>query len=166
MPPAPQAAKLLVNEVAWPGPEKVDRAAARLLTLRAAESVRASRVPVLLPASVDLLAAANVIAKEHWTTASVRAPGATITVTATRAAHVVPGVGPVKGSRAIRAAQGMVTQNEGIWSAAWTENGVAYSVEVECDSPGAARCADEAFVMELASGLAFVGGMGAGEVAR
>lgn len=164
--PAPQAAKMLVHDVVWPAPAALDRAALGALSAAARERVSSSRVPVLLPAKEEMLAVANVIAKETWTASSVRTGGVTVTVTASRAAHVVPGVGPAKGNRAIRGTHGFVSQNEGIWSAAWTENGVAYSVEVECDSPAAARCADDAYVMELANGLAYVGGAGAGEVAR
>jgi hypothetical protein len=161
---SPQAGGLRTREVAWPARGTLDRGALGALGARAAEAVRGSRVPVLLPARRELLAAAQVIAKERWTVASVRAEGATITVTASRAARVVPGVGAAQGNRDIRATRGFVSQNEGIWSAAWIENGVAYSVEVECASPDAAMCADEAFVMELANGLAYVGG--AEEVAR
>lgn len=165
-PPAPQAAKLVVVDVAWPDPARLDRAAAGALDARAAEGVRRSRVPVLLPARRDMLAVTKVIAKEHWTVASARVPGATVTVTASRAARAVPGIERAEGRRAIRGTRGNVTQNEGIWSAAWTENGAAYSVEVECDSPGAGPCADDAFVMRLADGLVYVGGAGAEEVAR
>jgi hypothetical protein len=165
-PPSPEEAKLVVNEVVWPDAAAIDRAALGALPERAASHVRSSRVPVLLPAREALLAVASVVAKELWTSASMRAEGVTLTVTASRASHRVPGVGPTKGNRALRGTHGFVSQNEGIWSASWIENGVAYSVEVECASPEAPRCADEVFVTEVANDLAYVGGAGVEEVAR
>lgn len=164
IPPAP--AQIQIKEVTWPAEATIDRASLAALSPEARERVNASRVPVLVPPRASLLAGAKVISKETWTVASMRAEDATITITASRAARVVPGVGPAEGNRPIRGTRGFVTQNEGIWGAAWRENGVSYSVEVECASPEAARCADGAFVTELAGELTFVGGAGAGEVAR
>lgn len=50
--------------------------------------------------------------------------------------------------------------NEGIRSASFVENGAAYTVDVECASVADARCQSDAFVVELASRLVYVGGSG------
>ncbi|MEZ4311552.1 MAG: hypothetical protein R3F14_26255 [Polyangiaceae bacterium] len=163
---APHASELAVSEVRWPGADTVDARVVGALPEEAAARVRGSRVPVLLPPRAGWLSTVTVVTKPLWTTASMKAEGATIVVTASRAARRVEGVGPAEGNRAMRGARGFVTQNEGIWSASWSENGVAYSVEVECDAPSAEACASDALVMAVTEELAFAGGEGAKEGAR
>lgn len=158
-PPAPEAAPLVVTEVAWPALTEEGQAAFEALPEIAKERVAASQVPVLLPPRKEWLAAAGIATKPTWTTASMRADGLTIVVTASRAARVVPGVKPHEGNVKVRGdSSGFVTQNEGIWAASWVESHIAYSVEVECDQGGDPRCADGSFALGVAKELVFVGG--------
>lgn len=157
--PAPTA-QVIEREVTWPRASEIDAKALAALTPASGEQVRASRVPVLLPGRAEWLAGAALLTKPTWTTASLAIDGATVVVTASRASRKVPGVGRAEGNRAVRSGKGFVTQNEGIWAASWIENGVAYSVEVECAQAGDARCADEAFTVKVANELVYVGGAG------
>lgn len=156
--PAPQAAKIVVANVVWPELMDEGRAVIAALPKEAAARVAASKLPVFLPPTEAWLAGATVVTKATWTTASMRADGLTIVVTGSRAARVVPGVSPVKGNVPVRGALGFVTRNEGVWAVSWIENEVAYSVEIECDVGGDARCADEALAMGVARDLVFAGG--------
>jgi len=146
------------SDVVWPDPSTLDRAARATLAEKAAASVRASRVPVLLPAGKEWLAAAVVLSKPQWTSASMRQGDASVATTARRAAHVVPGIEPTRGNRPIRGTMGFVTQNERVWVVSWIENNVAYTTEVECAHESDVRCADDSFVIGLANGLVYVGG--------
>ena len=158
-PHAPEAAPLVVTDVAWPALTEEGKAAFEALPPLARERVAASQVPVLLPPRKEWLAAAGVATKPTWTTASMRADSLTIVVTASRAARVVPGVKPHEGNVKVRGENhGFVTQNEGIWAVSWMENHIAYSVEVECDQAGDARCADGSFALGVAGDLVFAGG--------
>ncbi len=76
----------------------------------------------------------------------------------TRLAHEYRDIPPAKGPARVRAQSAFVTQNEGIWSVSWPENGVAYDLDVECESRSDERCKGERFVMGLAEDLHFVGG--------
>ncbi len=145
-------------KVTWPEAESLDREAQETLPSVAAKRVQEAPFPVLLPKRKNLLSVAGVSVKPTWLTASMRADGVTVVVTASTAARVVPGVPETKGNTALRQTLGFVTQNEGIWGASWIENGVAYSLEVECDAADNPRCKDDLFVKDLANELVFVGG--------
>jgi hypothetical protein len=100
------------------------------------------------------------VTDEHWASAWAQADGVTVTVSGTRVAFHSPTISPIEGTDAIRGARGFVSQNEGIWSATWPEHGVTYTLDVECADPAEPRCADRAWLTEVASGLAYVGGRG------
>lgn len=146
--------------VTWPAAAEIDRAALAALPAPARAQVASASMPVLVPRRAELLSSATLMAKPSWYAVSARGDGYVVSLHATRAAHRYASIGPAKGDRAIRGAAGFVTRNEGIWSASWIENGVAYVLDVECADPAAARCADDAFLGELAADLAFVGGAG------
>jgi hypothetical protein len=164
-PPDPAAAQPLsatvtpvIAAVIWPPSASVDRTALAALPETAAHAARASRVPVLVPSRRELLAAPVLVAREHWTSFWAKTDAITVSLTMTRLSHKYPSIPPFRGARAVRGAPAFVTMNEGIWSASWTENGVSYALDVECASPEAPACASDALVLELASGLVYVGG--------
>lgn len=161
-----EAAPVEIGRVVWPPDEQIDRAALAALPPPAAAAVRISEVPVLVPPRPALLAAATIIAKPNWTTFSAGAEGITVSVMATRLAHRYDHIPPARGTSTVRGQPAFVTQNEGIWSVTWMENGVSYTVDLECASHEDAACASEAAVLELAGALAYVGGAGAGGGAR
>jgi hypothetical protein len=155
--------KRSIMAVTWPA-ETVDEEARAGLSKVSVEAARRSPVPVLVPRAKELLATATVMAEANWYASSSRTGGITVNVSATRIAHQMPGVGPVEGRDSLRGKRGFVTQNEGIWSATWKENGASYVLDVECESAADERCASDAFVRSLVERLAYVGG--AGEVSR
>jgi hypothetical protein len=165
--PAPGAAPVQVapaeiSEIIWPPVERVDRKALEALPDEAQAAVRASHVPVLVPPRPALLAAPTIVAREHWTSFSARTPEITVFVMATRIARRYAHIPPTRGPRSVRGLPAFVTQNEGIWSATWMENGVSYTLDLECASPEDAACATDALLLEIAGELAYVGGAGAG----
>ncbi|WP_437793364.1 hypothetical protein [Sorangium sp. So ce693] len=164
-PPDPAAAQPLVaavteviTTVTWPPAASVDRTALAALPKPAAHAARTSRVPVLVPSRRELLAAPVLVVREHWTSFWAKTDAITVSLTMTRLARKYPSIPPFRGARAVRGAPAFVTANEGIWSAAWIENGVSYALDVECASPEAPACASDALVLELAAELVYVGG--------
>lgn len=119
-----------------------------------------SSVPVLAPASIVAPASLQVIAGETWTAVSAEGDGFSVSLQANKQARLYPHVRAAAPTATIRDHDGFVSRNEGIWVASWIENGVAYSLELECDRPFEAECADDAFLYELAEDLVFIGGSG------
>jgi anti-sigma factor RsiW len=118
--------------------------------------IASSTVPVLLPRGVALTGG-RLIVERTYTALHLPLPGATVSLHATRIAHRHPGVRPDPGPRRLRGGTGHVTMNEGIWTASWVEDGVAYALDLECATAADPRCADERAVLELAQELAEVG---------
>ncbi|MCA9620815.1 MAG: hypothetical protein KC731_17450 [Myxococcales bacterium] len=156
---APQA-RLVDHEVTWPS-ETVAQKALEALPAAAREAVPRSRVPVLVIARPELLAATALIVKPRWTALHSRADGVTVNLQALRTARRYDHIPPARGTARVRGKDAWITQNEGIWSAAWEEGGVGYSLEVACDAAGDARCESSHYTETLAAELAYVGGEGA-----
>jgi hypothetical protein len=112
-----------------------------------------SSVPVLLPRTLDL-SRASLIVESTYTALSVPAPGITVSLHTVRIAHEHPGVTAAGAPRPIRGGNGYVTVNEGIRVATWTEDGVAYSLDLECAQAGDPRCADDTYLLSLVEELA------------
>jgi hypothetical protein len=144
-------------DVVWPA-ESIDTVALAALSEQARGVIATSPVPAFVVAEGALLASAVVMAKSRWYAVSARADGVVVSLHASRAAHRYPHLPRAEGKQSVRGLPAFVTQNEQIWSAAWIEGGVAYSLELECVSLPDARCADDAHLMSLAARLAYVGG--------
>lgn len=153
------APNVVTSNVIWPASTQIDRALLGALGAEARAKVSRAPVPVLVPRGDDLVAASLVVEPEFYAF-SHRRDGLTVAVQATRREHRHEGVGPIRGDRPLRGTMGFVTENEGIRSASWRENGVAYSVDLECETPTDARCADDTLVTSIVEGLSFVGGGG------
>jgi hypothetical protein len=159
----PSAGTTVRPKVSWP--DRADRAA--LSSLGAdASNVPRSPVPVLAPspARVRLDGPRVMVDAEYYAIHATLAgaPEITIAIQGTRLAHRYEAIAPIEGKQTVRGLHGFVTVNEGIRSASWTENGVSYTLDVECHDPfGDARCTGDAFVLELADSLVYVGGAGA-----
>ena len=159
--PVPSEGATAQAEIAWPEAAAVDRGVRDALPVAARRAVDRSPVPALVPRRAELLASATVLAREQWYAVSARGEGFTVSIHATRMGHRYPSIQPATGDRSLRGTKAFVTRNEAIWSASWRERGASYTMDVECADPGAARCADEAFLLELVEDLAYVGGAGA-----
>lgn len=129
------------------------------------QAIQRSPTPVLIPSGQTSVGPVTVMAEEHWFAASSRGDGLTVSISATDVVHHQRGVEPATGKDTLRQSLGFVTQNEGIWSATWRENGASYAATVECESKDDGRCASSAFIQALVSDLVYVGGKGA-EVLR
>jgi hypothetical protein len=155
--------------VAWPAASTVDEQTVFELSRDGSKKDREIRaliarspVPVLAPKGLRLTTPTLVVEGEYFALTS-RADGATISLQGTRAAHRYEGVDPTPGNRGLRASgslRGFVSVNEGIRTASWIENGVAYSLDVECNDSRDARCQSDAFLLEVVAQLAYVGGSG------
>jgi hypothetical protein len=119
-----------------------------------------SPLPALVVGETKLLAATVVTTGPHWYSATARNGGLTMTLHGTRLAHRYAHIPPASGRWSVRGRPAFVTENEGIMSAAWVEDGVAYALDVECHDRDDARCQGEGFVLGLAAKVVFVGGLG------
>ena len=115
-------------------------------------------VPTLAPREGALLQTAIATTDEHFVALSSSVGGVTVSVHSTRLSYHYPDIAPAEGTRALRAGRGFVTREEEIWTASFVEDGVAYSVDLECASATDARCADDRYLLRLVDGLAYVGG--------
>lgn len=149
-----------VAAVSWPQ-TKPNQEAFAALNNASKTATRRSPIPVLVPSGQTIASALTVMAEAHWYAASSRADGLTLNVSATEIVFHVPGVEPAVGPEDLRGTRGFVTQNEGIWSATWIENGASYVATVECENHDDARCASASFVRSLVADLVYVGGKGA-----
>jgi hypothetical protein len=147
-------------EIAWPDPTRHDPGALAALPEASQNAVARSPIPVLVPGRTDLLAVGTVIAREHFYAFSARTGDVSVAIQATRITHRYPSIPAAEGPATIRGSRAFVTQNEGVHHATWRENGVSYALDVECSRPFEGACADDAFLLDLAEHLAYVGGAG------
>jgi hypothetical protein len=145
--------------IRWPPASAVDHTVLDGLPPAVKEKVAAAPLPVLLPPRIDYGRAALIVEAEYY---ALSAPdgGVTIALQGSKLAYRWDAIPAQPGRRALRGGTGLVTVNEGIRTASFTENGVAYALDVECAAHDDPRCADDAFLTALVEGLAFVGGKG------
>jgi hypothetical protein len=151
--------------VEWPAAERIDTTARASLPEKSAEALRRAPVPVLVPGDATLLKGGILLASDEWyswTATRHFDDGAALTlvVSGTRMVHVHAHIPPARGTTQVRGRDAFLTRNEAVPSATWQENGISYTVDIECSSPVDARCADEALLRELTEGLVYVGGAG------
>lgn len=155
--PPPASTGAVKSAITWPSAASIDAHALEALG-EGREKLARSPVPVLAPAAGLGLERPTVVVEGEYYAITARIAGATVNVQGTRSVHRHEGVSPHPGNRSLRNGSGFVTVNEGIRSASFVENGAAYTVDVECASNTDARCASDAFVVELVEQLAYVGG--------
>lgn len=141
--------------VTWP--DAADPALVAALPEELRTAVAAAPLPVLLPTSIPLLRA-KLMHGEHWWALWAEHDGITVTLNASGIAKVYPHLRGAALPHTVRGVQGLVTQNEAVWSASWVEHGVAYQLGIECADPRMPACADEAHVRDVVERLAFAGG--------
>jgi hypothetical protein len=151
--------------VEWPAADRIDASARAALPEKSAEALRRAPVPVLVPGDAALLKGGILLASDEWyswTATRHFDDGAALTlvVSGTRMVHVHAHIPPARGTSQVRGRDAFLTRNEAVPSATWQENGISYTVDIECSSPVDARCADEALLRELTEGLVYVGGAG------
>lgn len=151
--------------VRWPQPATRDSVAYEKLDDSSRAAVDQAPVPVLVPGVDQPLHERKVMQGPHWAAFWGAGEGFTVSVHASGMARVLPGVVPERGPDTLRHTDGLITRNEGIWSASWIEHGVAYALELECAPVDAPPCDSPAGVEAWTESLVYVGGRGA-EVTR
>lgn len=140
------------------GDPRIDPATRAALSPEALAIVDRAPVPVLAPRAIA--SHAIVTSDGPWAAWSATHDGLTVSLHATNEAAPADDLAPANPDRVVRGAPAWITQNEAIWSAAWHEHGVAYSLELECAEPSEPRCQDERVLLAIADDLVVVGGRG------
>ena len=111
-------------------------------------AVDATRVPILLPTDTDLTAGARIYSFGDYYTITADAPGVGVSLSGTTSVVPLPASTPLKitatGPESLtvqRTVDGQLVS--------FVRYGVLYTVEVRCDAPTDARCADDNYVMGL-----------------
>lgn len=133
-------------------------AVAKRLPEAAREELGRSPVPALVVDEPKLLASAVITTGPHWYALSARDGGLTVSLHGTRLAHQHREIPAAKGRDAVRGRPAFFTENEGVVSASWVEDGVAYALDLECHERDDARCRGTAHLAKIAEQLVFVGG--------
>lgn len=153
------------SEVIFPAASSLDETALAALPEGERTHLGESKVPVLVPKR-PLLETKVMVEPGFYAFHAVderalsdgRISRATIAIQGTRYSHVHEDFPTDVTTHRMRKGRGTYTVNEGVVTTTFFENGATYSVDVECSVAADARCADEAYVMALTDGLAFVGG--------
>lgn len=152
------------SNVTWPKVDGIDKYTLRSYPETFAAIVSDTPMPVLLPKGITF-SDPMLIAQGEYYSFSGRAlvngqPDANYTVHATKLAHEYPGTKLAEATVPMRGTKGYITINEGIRVASWSENGVAYSVDIECTREDDVQCSHEAHIIGVVNNLAYVGGRG------
>jgi hypothetical protein len=147
----------IARVVSWPARDELDAELVAALDGELRAAIDVAPLPVLLPSEVPL-AGARLMHGEHWWALWVQHDGITLTLQASGVAKVHADLRGAKNPHTVRGVEGLVTQNESLWSAAWVEHGVAYALGLECADPQMEACRDDGRVREIAEGLVFAGG--------
>lgn len=145
----------------WPDDAAIDASVVAMMPSASRLAIDEVTLPVLVSSRPALAGTTKVMSpppsRGGWYATWAQHEGLTVTLNASGEARVHPHVKPFSGNARVRDAEAFVTQNETIWSVTWVENGIAYDLGLECESPTMPECQDGAYAMELAEDLAYVG---------
>ena len=158
-PPDVTGGEIIRPQVTFPPSSKVARDVRAALPSEARQALKRATMPVIVPSAAKKLRAITLVVEPEFYALSAKTEdNVSISVQGTRARVRYDEIPAMPGKTPLHdGILGHVTQNEGIWTAAWLENEVAYSVDFECASPDDAACADATRVIALAKELAYVG---------
>jgi len=130
------------------------------LPAEARRAVEASRLPILLPEDPSLLASAIVTSGAHFIAWSAEGDDVHVSLQGTDFRwRVGTEPAPLPGTDQVRGRIAVVSENEGIQTATWDEDGVAWALDVECaEVYDDARCTEQSYVRALAETLQGFGG--------
>jgi len=138
---------------------QIDVTTFRVLSEEAQRTVAAAPVPVLAPAEPALLRSTKAVTGPGYYALSAREQGVTVSIQGSPVGgeqHLtveVQAAGTIVGDRRV-----FTTVNEGIRTATWVENGVAYSVDVECEKRADSRCESDKYLTDIVGKMKWVGG--------
>lgn len=124
--------------------------------LAPASRAELTQTPVrwLLPPSPAMLAHTTLIAGPVYAAASITLDGHTIAIHATNAHMDPPGNTAFAHDDRVRGVGASFTENEAIRVVTWFEQGVSYSVDIECDAPLTdVRCTGTDYARAVAESL-------------
>lgn len=150
----------IARTVQWPRVENVDLPVRDALGSDNLAAVDVAPVPALAPANSEWLDGATVTTGEHFYALSAQLRGQTLYIQGSDQARVYPSIRGATPTEPLRSTLGFVSQNEGIWTADFIENGVAYTVELECSDAEMVACQSDVSIRDLADSLVLVGGAG------
>jgi hypothetical protein len=141
----------------WPDDDAIDESVVTMMPSASRASVDELTLPALVSNRPGFASTTMVLPGQRWYAMWSQHEGLTVTLNASGEARVYAHVQPFPGNERVRGTDAFVTQNESIWSVAWIEHGIAYDLNLECESPTMPECQDSAFAMELAEDLVYVG---------
>lgn len=141
----------------WPSDDAIDETVVAMMPSASRAAVDALTLPALVSSRREFADNTEVMPGQRWYATLSRYEGLTVTLNASGEARVYSHVKPFAGNERVRDTEAFVTQNETIWSVTWIENGIAYDLGLECESPTMPECQDGAFAVELAEDLVYVG---------
>ncbi|MBV1862549.1 MAG: hypothetical protein KUG77_29270 [Nannocystaceae bacterium] len=141
----------------WPGDDEIEESVISMMPAGGRSAVDDLSLPGFVLRRREFASTTTVMLGHHWYATWAQHDGLIVTLNVSGEARVHPHVKPFEGNERVRGQAAFVTQNETIWSVTWVENGVAYDLGLECESPTMPQCQGAAFAMELAEDLAYVG---------
>lgn len=141
----------------WPTDDEIDESVIAMMPSRGRSAVDELSLPGLVLRRHEFASTTKVMPGHRWYATWAKHDGLVVTLNVSGEARVYPHVKPFEGNERVRDRAAFVTQNETIWSVTWIENGVAYDLGLECESPTMPECQDSAFAIGLAEDLAYVG---------
>lgn len=141
----------------WPTDDEIDESVISMMTSSGRSAVDDLSLPGLVLRRHEFASTTKVMPGQHWYATWAKHDGLIVTLNVSGEARVYPHVKPFEGSERVRDQAAFVAQNETLWSVTWVENGIAYDLGLECESPTMPQCQSGAFAMGLAEDLAYVG---------
>lgn len=150
----------IARVIEWPRVENVDHDIRSAFTNQELAVVDGAPVPALAPANSAWLDEVTVTSGEHFFALSAKLRGQTLYIQGSDQARVYPSIRGGTPTEPLRSTLGYVSQNEGIWTADFLENGAAYTVELECADVEMVECQSDVAIRDIADALVLVGGAG------
>ncbi len=141
----------------WPADNEIDESVIAMMPSSGRSALDKLSLPGLVLRRHEFASTTKVMSGHHWYATWAKHDGLVVTLNVSGEARVYPHVKPFEGNERVREQAAFVTQNETIWSVTWVENGIAYDLGLECESPTMPECQDSAFAIGLAEDLAYVG---------
>ncbi|MCB9705594.1 MAG: hypothetical protein H6711_27245 [Myxococcales bacterium] len=141
----------------WPDTGGDPRVTLDMLDADSRRVAERATAPVLVPTGPWLAGLRLIDLGEHGHSLRARHQRSKVILQASRIARHHPELPPRgPGNQRIRGVDGLVTENEGIRSASWIENGTAYTADLECGDAAAPECSGDAGFVALLDDLAIL----------
>jgi hypothetical protein len=148
-----------VSSITWPSIGKAGMSVRGRIVEEALQQIDRAPVPVLLPRDLTTSTNVRLSTGEDSFSVSVQAIDHPFALYGSSVLYSLPDIpppnySPVSGDT-IRGVPLKITGDEGVWTATWSEHGVAYMLRMGCSEPES-EC--ESYVRERVEMLVFVGG--------